>query len=66
MIDNVLVKVCVEQGLQSEHGITHGTLVDHPERDKKALIKKKPQQVHNERLHYLQRKIMETSLNPCS
>lgn len=32
LIDNVLVKVRVEQGLQCEHGITHGTLEDHPER----------------------------------
>lgn len=31
MINNMLVKVCVEQGLQSEHGITHGAFVDQPE-----------------------------------
>lgn len=36
MIDDVLIEVCVEQGLQSEHGVTHGTLVDHPERQKKS------------------------------
>lgn len=35
MVDDVLVKVCVEQGLQSEDGITHGTLIYHPERQKK-------------------------------
>lgn len=34
VINNVLVKVCVEQGLQSEHGVTHGTFVDHPERER--------------------------------
>lgn len=41
MIDNMLVKVCVEQGLQSEHGITHGALMDHPKRQKgkKNLLK---------------------------
>lgn len=36
----MLVKVCVEQRLQSEHGITHGTLIDHPERQKKSVLKK--------------------------
>lgn len=36
VIDDVLIEVCVEQGLQSEHGVTHGTLVDHPERQKKS------------------------------
>lgn len=40
MIDDVLVKVRVEQGLQSEHGITHGALIDHPERQKKTVFKK--------------------------
>lgn len=29
MINNVLVEVCAEQGLQSEHGVTHGTLIYH-------------------------------------
>lgn len=27
LTDNMLVKVCVEQGLQSEYGVTHGALV---------------------------------------
>lgn len=35
VIDDMLVKVCIEQGLQSEHSIAHGTFVDHPERKKK-------------------------------
>lgn len=30
----MLVKVRVEQGLQCEHGITHRTLIDHPDREK--------------------------------
>lgn len=34
LIDNMLVKVRVEQGLQCEHGITHRTLIDHPDREK--------------------------------
>lgn len=34
VINDMLVKVCVEQGLQSEHGVTHGTFVDHPERER--------------------------------
>lgn len=40
MINNVLVEVCAEQGLQSEHGVTHGTLIYHPERQKKKLTLK--------------------------
>lgn len=32
----MLVEVCVEQGLQSKYGITHGALVDQPEREKKV------------------------------
>lgn len=38
MIDNMLVKVCVEQGLQREHSITHGALIDHPGRQKKNNV----------------------------
>lgn len=34
VIDDMLVKMGVEQGLQSEHGVTHGTLIDQPERHK--------------------------------
>ena len=30
----MLVEVRVEQGLQCEHGITHRTLIDHPDRKK--------------------------------
>lgn len=30
VIDDMLVKVRAEQGLQREHGVAHGTLVDHP------------------------------------
>lgn len=40
VINNVLVKVCVEQGLQSEHGVTHGTFVDHPERKREKSPKR--------------------------
>lgn len=40
MIYDVLVEVRVEQGLQSEHGITHGTLIDHPVRQNKSSSKK--------------------------
>lgn len=32
VIDDMLVKVRAEQGLQREHGVAHGTLVDHPAR----------------------------------
>lgn len=32
VIDDMLVEVRAEQRLQREHGVTHGTLVDHPVR----------------------------------
>lgn len=35
VIDDVLVEVRAEQGLQREHSVTHGALVDHPENGKK-------------------------------
>lgn len=38
VIDNMLVEVRVEEGLQSEHCITHGALIDHPERQKKSVL----------------------------
>ena len=38
MIDHVLVEVRVEQGLQSEHRVTHGALIDHPERQKNQTL----------------------------
>lgn len=30
VIDDMLVEVRAEQGLQREHSVTHGALVDHP------------------------------------
>lgn len=35
VIDDMLVEVRAEQGLQREHGVTHGTLVDHPAKQKR-------------------------------
>ena len=32
MVGNMLVEVCAEQGLQTEHSVTHGALVDQPEK----------------------------------
>lgn len=36
VIDDMLVEVRVEQRLLGEHRVTHGTLVDHPERERES------------------------------
>lgn len=38
LIGDVLVKVREEQRLKSEHGVTHGALIDQPERQKNSLF----------------------------
>lgn len=38
MIDYMLVKVCVEEGLKSKHSIAHGTFIDHPERQTEKYL----------------------------
>lgn len=38
LIDDMLVEVRAEEGLQREHRVAHGALVDHPERGKTVLL----------------------------
>lgn len=38
MIDYMLVKVCVEEGLKSKNSIAHGTFIDHPERQTEKYL----------------------------
>lgn len=43
VIDDMLVEVRAEQGLQREHCVTHGALVDHPENGRNSPISTKSQ-----------------------
>lgn len=41
VIDDMLVEMRAEQGLQREHCVTHGALVDHPENGRNSPISTK-------------------------